>query len=152
MLSLASTRSPHRPDIFHHQSNNKIPFRCAKITHDKIDSPCWSSRFAGCWNFPSSRRRFYARSPRTEGDSRERIQVSDERTISSTSAKSPANSFLSLLCPLLKLFGVRSSFVVVISLACVGLKSNYDLISYHLPVLQYGIDLALGCSLLSVHV
>ncbi|XP_026659521.1 uncharacterized protein LOC103704767 [Phoenix dactylifera] len=107
MLSLASPHPLHRLEFFHHQSNKKISFRCAKISHNKLDSPCWSSRFSGSWNLLSSRRRFHAQSPRTEGDLTESIQVSEERIISSTKAESPANSFLSVLCPLLKLFGGR---------------------------------------------
>ncbi|XP_010930429.1 uncharacterized protein [Elaeis guineensis] len=105
MLSLAGAHSLHHPEIFHHQSNKKISFQWAKIPLNKLNSPCLSSRFSGSWNLSSSRRRFYAQSTRTEGDSRERIQVSEERKNSSTSAGTPANSFLSLLCPLLKLFG-----------------------------------------------
>ncbi|XP_009392576.2 uncharacterized protein LOC103978491 isoform X2 [Musa acuminata AAA Group] len=99
MLSVACGR-PFYPLRSFHGQPNRLVVRRSRASIVERGSPCrpWRSYSSGSLppSSPSSRSRWNARPPGTDGDPAVESRVG---------SGSPSTSFLSLLCPLLKFFG-----------------------------------------------
>ncbi|RZR89637.1 hypothetical protein BHM03_00017389 [Ensete ventricosum] len=104
MLSVASGNPLYPLRSFHGQPN-RLVFRRSRAAIVERGSPRrpWRSYSSGSLDpsSSSSRSRWNARPPGAGGD------PAVESRVGSGSSESPSTSFLSLLCPLLKFFGVR---------------------------------------------
>lgn len=95
---------PESPPQHH---GKQILLRNPEIPLSPTNFSSGSSTLCRNGNGVSPRRRFNAKPAKSEADIDQTSQVTEEKITVTENAGNPSTSFLSVLCPLLKLFGVK---------------------------------------------